>query len=278
MQLFKTCATMHEAVVKARARGRRVGVVPTMGALHEGHLSLVRASVERCDETVVTIFVNPTQFGPGEDLAKYPRTFDEDIARVEAAGATMVFAPSNEEMYPSGASTFVEPPSVAIPLEGKFRPGHLRGVATIVLKLFHAVPADVAVFGRKDYQQFKVIEAMVRDLNVAIELVAGETVRESDGLAMSSRNRYLSSDDRVRALSLSRALSIAHEAYRQGERSTAALEALMSEELRGVDSVDYASVVDADTLQRYDIVPPKAVALIAARVGGARLIDNRTLS
>ena len=268
---------MHAAVLHVRRQGATVGFVPTMGALHEGHLSLVRESARRCDQTVVSIFVNPTQFGPDEDLDKYPRTLEPDMEQIKASGATMVFTPPTREMYPAGATTSVDPPAVAIPLEGQFRHGHFAGVATIVLKLFHAIPADVAIFGRKDYQQFKVIEAMVRDLKIAIELVAGETIREPDGLALSSRNRYLSDKDRARALSLSEALDAAESAVATGEMSTAAVETAMQAALQAVDAVDYAAVVNSDTLESSESLPANAVALIAARIGGTRLIDNRTL-
>ncbi len=265
-----------EQVAAWRRSGATVGIVPTMGALHEGHVSLVRQSVAACNHTVVTIFVNPTQFGPQEDLSKYPRTFDADCELIRDAGADVVFAPTIDEMYPAGYSTFVEPPVIAKPLEGEFRPGHFRGVATVVLKLFGLVPATHAFFGRKDYQQFKVIEAMVRDLNVGITLVAGETVREADGLALSSRNRYLSTEERATALSLSIALSVAETLVRDGERNVSTIEHAMKRELAAT-KLDYARVVEAETLTTIKEITSPVVAVIATRVGTTRLIDNRLL-
>src|SRR6056297_732753 len=198
MKLLKTASDAHRFVSEMRREGQSVGLVPTMGALHEGHLSLVRAGRGRCDATVATIFVNPTQFAAGEDLDKYPRTLDADLAALEAAGCRGVFVPEVAEMYPPGCTTSVDPAEIARPLEGAFRPTHFRGVATIVLKLFHILPASHAFFGQKDLQQLRVIESMVRDLNVAIEIVGCPIVRESDGLAMSSRNRYLDDGQRRR--------------------------------------------------------------------------------
>ncbi len=276
-------------VAEARRSNRIVGVVPTMGALHEGHLSLVRKSCEECDETIATIFVNPTQFGPGEDLSRYPRTLEEDLAGLERAGATAVLIPSVEDMYPDGFSTYVEPPEVAKPLEGVCRPTHYRGVTTVVLKLFHAIPGHHAYFGRKDYQQVKVIQAMTRDLNLKIEVVMCETVRDPDGLAMSSRNRYLSPEERERALLLSQALRRAKTMAREGTYCVASLQEEMrrvlvsassdrptteSTKTNGVDAIDYAVIVDAETLSSVSSLERPAVALIAARVGKTRLIDN----
>lgn len=278
-------------VAKARQVQRIVGIVPTMGALHDGHLSLVHQSCRECDETIATIFVNPTQFGPNEDLNRYPRTLAEDLLRLEQGGATAVFLPSSDEMYPEGFSTFIEPPEVAQPLEGVFRPGHYRGVATVVLKLFHALPAHHAYFGRKDYQQVKVIQAMTRDLNLRIEVVMCDTVRDPDGLAMSSRNRYLSLADRDRALLLSRALKAAKSLAREGITSVAQLQEAMRRVLAGervdatsfvkssvgVDAIEYAAIVDAETLSVVTSLERPAVALIAARVGATRLIDNEPI-
>ena len=266
-----------------------------MGALHDGHLSLVRQSAEQCDETVVSIFVNPTQFGPQEDLDKYPRTLEQDISLLKEAGASAVFIPAVSEMYPDGFSTYVTPPQIATSLEGICRPEHFRGVTTIVLKLFIAIPATDAFFGRKDYQQFKVIEAMSRDLNLGINLHGCETVRESDGLAMSSRNRYLSPADRLRALSLSSALTMIDEAVVNGQRNVAMLCDAMRLSLlgatagtkgteisamdkTGVDKIDYATIVDANTMEPIEQIDGDAVALIAAHVGETRLIDNRIIS
>ena len=206
MRVIQSPSQIRQAIVQLRREGRRVGLVPTMGALHEGHLSLVRIARQRAETVVATIFVNPTQFGPHEDLGKYPRSLDPDLQALSAAGCNLVFVPSASDMYPPGFSTYVDPPAVAQPLEGACRPGHFRGVTTVVLKLFNLIPADFACFGQKDYQQLIVIRRMVEDLALPIEIVACPTVREPDGLAMSSRNRYLSPAERQQALALSRAL------------------------------------------------------------------------
>ena len=263
----------------ARRDAKRIGVVPTMGALHEGHLSLVRRAKQDCDVAVATIFVNPTQFGPNEDLAKYPRTLESDLAALREQGCDFVFVPPSDGVYSNGHSTFVEPPSVARRWEGELRPGHFRGVATIVLKLFQLIPAHVAYFGRKDYQQVAVIRAMVDELNVPIRILACDTIREPDGLAMSSRNRYLSTEDRVRALGLWLALCRAQSNLASGEVNGTRLEEAMRLELKNasVDSIDYAAVVHPDTMEPLEKVVESAVAIIAARVGNTRLIDNMTL-
>jgi pantoate--beta-alanine ligase len=274
--VVKTIGEIRELVARAKTAGRRVGLVPTMGALHAGHLSLVEAASRECGFTVVTIFVNPTQFAPHEDFAKYPRTLEADLQKLAGVGADAVFAPSNEEMYPPAASTCVEPPEVAQPWEGAFRPGHFRGVTTIVLKLFHAAPADVAYFGHKDYQQSAVIRRMVEDLNVPIEIRVMPTVREADGLAMSSRNAYLSPDERRRALALSQSLKLAEQLFRSGEHDAALLGRRMRATLEaaGVDRIDYATIVDPDTLAELDRVDGPAIALVAVHIGKTRLIDN----
>ena len=262
-----------------RRDAKRIGVVPTMGALHDGHLSLVRRAKQDCDIVVATIFVNPTQFGPNEDLAKYPRTLESDLTVLGEQGCDFVFVPPSDRIYSNGHSTFVEPPSVATRWEGELRPGHFRGVATIVLKLFQLIPAHVAYFGRKDYQQVAVIRAMVDDLNVPIRIVACDTIREPDGLAMSSRNRYLSKEDRVRALGLWLALCRAKCSLALGEVTCASLVEGMRMELikAPVDFIDYAAIVHPDTMEPLEKVDESAVAIIAARVGNTRLIDNMTL-
>lgn len=265
---------------------RTVGLVPTMGALHEGHLSLLRLSNQACDATLATIFVNPNQFGPKEDLEKYPRTFERDCQLLEAEGVAAVFVPATETMYPDGFSTYVEPPEVAKSLEGVCRPGHFRGVTTVVMKLFQCLPATHAFFGSKDYQQLKVIEAMVRDFNVGIEIIAGQTIREPDGLALSSRNRFLNEEQRRRALLLSQSLDVVTQLAAAGEHSIEVLEGALrrtllgsghsdSAPMKGVDKIDYAVVVDAETFAPISELDRPAVALIAARVGSTRLIDNR---
>ena len=213
---------MRAVVRELQHAGKSVGLVPTMGALHQGHLSLVRRAKSDCDVAVATIFVNPTQFAPHEDFSRYPRTLESDLAALAAAKCDLVFVPSREEMYPPAASTFVEPPQVAQPLEGVFRPGHFRGVATVVLKLFNIIPADKAYFGQKDFQQALVIQRMVADLNVPVQVVVCPIIREPDGLAMSSRNRYLSPSERQQGLALSRALNLVQKSQaRRAERGSA---------------------------------------------------------
>jgi pantoate--beta-alanine ligase len=272
-------AEMRRLVLAARARGERVGLVPTMGALHDGHVSLVAAAKANCDLAVATIFVNPAQFGPAEDFTRYPRSLDADLAKLAAAGADLVFTPAVEEIYPPGFSTHVEPPAVAEPLEGRIRPGHFRGVCTVVLKLFHLAPADAAFFGQKDYQQCLVIRRMTEDLNVPIEIRVEPTVREADGLAMSSRNSYLSADERRRAAAVSRGLRAAAGAFQKGERRAAALRDLVARELQlaGIDQVDYIAIANRQTLDEPEHAGDESVALVAVRVGTTRLIDNMEL-
>ena len=276
------CVRPEEArsfVLKAKRDGKKVGLVPTMGALHQGHLSLVRACNSECDTAVVSVFVNPTQFGPGEDFEKYPRDLEKDRELLDNLGISMIFAPNANDIYGPQHSTFVQPPSVAARLEGEKRPEHFRGVATIVLKLLQIVPADVAFFGQKDYQQVRVIEDMCRDLDLPISIQSCPTVREPDGLALSSRNAYLSAPDRQRALSISGALNAAVEMSRRGSVTAGAIEAKMRELLNAapVDSIDYVAIVDPQTLEPVQEVKPGTMALIAAYVGGTRLIDNARL-
>ena len=276
LRTFTTAAEIQAETRALRGAGKTIGLVPTMGALHEGHLSLVRRARSECEVVVATVFVNPTQFGPSEDLAKYPRTLDRDLELLSAERCDLVFAPPPQEVYPAGFSTYVEPPAVAAPLEGKFRPGHFRGVATVVLKLFNLIPADVAYFGQKDYQQSLVIRHMVRDLNLPLKIVVCPIVREAGGLALSSRNRYLSSNERQQALSLSWSLQRAEELARAGQRDAAAIAAAMREELTraGIERIDYATVADAATLEELNLLDRPAVALVACFVGATRLIDN----
>ena len=276
---MKVIASPHEAFAHIdhwKREGLQIGLVPTMGALHEGHMSLVRRSVAACDISVATIFVNPTQFAPHEDLARYPRTLESDLEGLRAAKCDLVFVPQTTALYPDGFSTYVQPPAIAEPLEGVCRPGHFRGVCTIVLKLFGIIPANVAYFGRKDYQQFMVIKRMVEELNVPIRVEGCPTVREEDGLAMSSRNRYLSAEQRSAALSLRRALLLAQELTQAGEFNVSAIEAAMHRSLlaTGADRVEYARVVNSETLEELQELTAPAIALIAARVGATRLIDN----
>jgi len=268
---------MAVAAFGAQRGGRTVGLVPTMGALHEGHLSLVRAARAENDETVVSIYVNPAQFAPTEDLAQYPRPLDDDLALLAAEGVETVFLPDDREMYPPGHSTFVEPPVVSRLWEGECRPQHFRGVATIVLKLLNLVRPDVVYFGQKDFQQMLVVEAMVRDLNIPTRVRRCPIVRDQDGLALSSRNRYLADDERQRALALSRALSLAERAIRDGQSSGAAVMAVLRDTLiaGGVTKIDYAVVADPRTLELVAHIAGPVVLLIAAWVGSTRLIDNR---
>jgi pantoate--beta-alanine ligase len=276
--VLTTRRALRERLSAVRRDGRSIALVPTMGALHEGHLSLLDAARAECGFSVVSIFVNPTQFGPGEDFGRYPRTLEADVALLAARGADCVFAPATEEMYPPGASTSVEVPSVSAPLEGQFRPGHFRGVATVVLKLFNLVQPDVACFGRKDYQQSLVVRRMVADLDLPIRICVCPTVREPDGLALSSRNRYLSPADRQRALAISRSLRLAMDLIAAGTRDAATIRAEMLAELAGQQlEVDYVALADRETLAALERIDRPAVALIAARVGGTRLIDNELI-
>jgi len=247
-----------------------------MGALHVGHLSLVRASKATCEITAVSIFVNPTQFGPNEDLAKYPRTFESDCALLEAEGVNLIFAPSVEEMYPAGASTWVEVEGEGDRLEGASRPGHLRGVATIVSKLFHIVAPTHAFFGQKDAAQLAVLRKMVRDLRFDLQIVGCPIVREPDGLALSSRNRYLSPEERQQALVLNRALRAASELVAAGETSSAPLLAAMREVFAAEPSarVDYIAIVDPDSLQPIEDITRRGMLAVAAYIGTTRLLDN----
>jgi pantoate--beta-alanine ligase len=278
-RVITSCQEIQQTAQQIRAGGKRIGFVPTMGALHEGHLSLVRAAKHDCDVAIASIFVNPTQFGPQEDLAQYPRTLDQDLKLLDSADCDLVFAPTAAEMYPVGFSTYIEPPAVARPLEGAFRPGHFRGVCTVVLKLFHLVPSDAAYFGRKDFQQALVVQDMVRDLDLPLIIEVCPIIREPDGLALSSRNRYLSYEERLQAIGLSRALRAAADLFAQGVRDTAALTAKLIEILGnyGITRIDYATVVDAKTLANIEKIESPAVALIACHVGTTRLIDNQVL-
>ncbi len=247
-----------------------------MGALHEGHLSLVRAAKAQCDSVAVSIFVNPTQFGPAEDLSKYPRQFDEDCRLLEKEGIEILFAPSVEEIYPQGAVTWVLVDGLSEKLDGRSRPGHFRGVTTIVAKLFHVVEPEVAFFGQKDAAQLAVIRRMVRDLNFPVEIVACPIVREPDGLAMSSRNAYLNREERVRALVLQRALQAAGQRFQGGERRAAELIVAGTEVFAREPQVvlDYFAIVDPETLDPVELISRGALVGVAAYVGSTRLIDN----
>ena len=257
----------------------RVGLVPTMGYLHEGHLSLVHRAREECDHVVVSIFVNPTQFGPREDLSKYPRDLDRDLSLLEPLGVDLVWMPTAEMMYPPGYQTWVEVEGITQPLEGSMRPGHFRGVTTVVAKLFNAVQPHKAYFGQKDAQQAAVIRQMTRDLNFPLEIVVCPIVREPDGLAMSSRNVYLDQEQRKAATVLSRSLRAAKEAYEKGERDAEKLRGKMKEVLAGepLADVQYVSCADYDTLEELETVTGKALLSMAVFMGKTRLIDNEVL-
>ena len=276
MQIAATVAEARAAIARLRSQGRTVGLVPTMGALHAGHISLVRAARAACDAVVASIFVNPTQFGPNEDFSRYPRTFEADCDLLRAEGVEVLFAPATAEMYPPGATTVVEVEKISDRLDGVSRPGHFRGVATIVAKLFNIIAPDKAFFGQKDAAQVAVLRRMVRDLNFNLELVVCPTVREPDGLAMSSRNRYLSPEDRQCALALSRALRAIEKRSAAGVLDAAALIQTGLATLAGEPGIrlDYLSVVDPETLEDLASVQDGALVAVAAWVGPARLIDN----
>jgi pantoate--beta-alanine ligase len=259
-----------------RAAGRRIGFVPTMGYLHEGHLTLVDEARRRADVVIMSIFVNPLQFGPSEDLARYPRDLPRDRALASARGVDALFVPTLAAMYPPGSEVRVIPGAAAERWEGAARPGHFAGVLTVVAKLFHLVEPDMACFGRKDVQQLTLVRQMVRDLDWPVDIVPVPTVREPDGLALSSRNAYLAPADRGRASVLSRALSRAHQAWCEGETRAPAIEERMWQELRAEPqvAVEYIAIVEPETLAPVATVDPKTVVAIAARVGGTRLIDN----
>ncbi|HME35141.1 MAG TPA: pantoate--beta-alanine ligase [Candidatus Sulfotelmatobacter sp.] len=280
MKICTTISEMRAGSRAARGAGKRLGFVPTMGALHEGHLSLVRAARGSSDVVAASIFVNPMQFGPNEDLAKYPRSFERDCELLEREGVQLLFAPAVEEMYPAGAVTWVMVEGLSGKLDGRSRPGHFRGVTTVVAKLFHVVEPDAAFFGQKDAAQVAIIRRMVRDLNLAVEIVVCPIVREADGLAMSSRNAYLNTEQRMRALVLHRSLMLVQRLAEAGERSAARLLAAGREEFAGEDSVrlDYFEIVDAETLDPIEDVSGGALVAVAGFVGSTRLIDNIVLA
>jgi pantoate--beta-alanine ligase len=282
----KICATIPEARAAcrdARSGRKRLGLVPTMGALHEGHLSLVRAAKAQCDAVAVSIFVNPTQFSPTEDLSKYPRQFERDCQLLDKERVDILFAPSVEEIYPSrttgGAVTWVMVEGLSDKLDGRSRPGHFRGVTTIVAKLFNIIEPEAAFFGQKDAAQLAVIRRMVLDLNFAVKIVAGPIVREPDGLAMSSRNAYLNREERGRALVLQRSLQRARQQFDAGERIAAKLISAGKEVLAGEPGVvlDYFEVIDPDALDPVERISQRALVAVAAYVGSTRLIDNAVL-
>lgn len=278
MEIIDSPAHMRELADSLRKTARPLGLVPTMGALHEGHLSLIRRAVSECSATVVSIFVNPTQFGPGEDLDTYPRTYQKDLEVCRREGVAAVYSPSAAKMYATGFDTWVEVPSLASGLCGPCRPGHFRGVATIVAKLFSACRPDRAYFGEKDFQQLVLIRRMSKDLDLGVEVVACPTVREEDGIALSSRNVNLCEEERNRSLSLSRGLFRAKELLEKGEvRSAVLIEAAREELDKARAEIDYIEVVDAENLEPLEIIEGNCRMVMAAKIGSTRLIDNISL-
>lgn len=280
MRVAKSIIEVREAVAEARRRGGRIGCVPTMGALHEGHLSLIRECRRQADFVVVTIFVNPMQFAPHEDLEAYPRPLEDDLARCRELDVDLVFTPEVPALYPEGFQTSVSVEQLSQGLEGAHRPTHFRGVATIVSKLFNIVQPDVACFGQKDYQQQAIIRRMVRDLDMPVEIVVSPIIRDENGLALSSRNAYLSAEERRSALLLSQSLQLAADQIAAGETNLADVRAAMRELLTSDERVkpDYATIADAETLEELDEPRGDMVALVAATVGKTRLIDNLLIS
>ena len=280
MKVLATIDETRTASRALRAAGKRLGFVPTMGALHEGHLSLVRAAHASCDVVAASIFVNPTQFGPNEDLAKYPRSFPRDCELLERESVAFLFSPSVEEMYPSGAVTWVTVDGLSAKLDGRSRPGHFRGVTTVVAELFHIIEPDVAFFGQKDAAQVAVIRHMVRDLRFPVEIAVCPIVREPDGLAMSSRNAYLNSEQRQQALVLHRSLNRVRALFESGERNASKVLDAGMDEFRTEPAVrlDYLEIVNPDTLDPVQAISGPTLVAVAAHVGPTRLIDNIVLS
>lgn len=281
IDIVRSPEDLRAAVQAWKSQGLRVGFVPTMGALHDGHLSLVRRARETCDRVVASVFVNPTQFGPGEDFDSYPRSPEHDGEMLAAEGCHLLFLPDVETIYPrlgkaDSGSTFVEVEGPSQGFEGAERPGHFRGVATVVLKLFQLVQPDVAVFGEKDAQQLAVVRRMVRDLHLPVEIVCAPIVREDDGLAMSSRNAYLSPEQRRAAAVLYRALEAARQMIEAGERAADAIRRQVATviEAEPLGELDYVAVVDQDGFRRVDVLAPRSVIAIAVRFGETRLLDN----
>jgi pantoate--beta-alanine ligase len=275
VEVIRTPAAMGAWSDAVRSRGQRIAFVPTMGALHAGHVSLVSAARSHGDVVVLSIFVNPTQFGPKEDLARYPRDLEGDLAKAGSVDTAVAFVPDAKDMYPPGYQTYVDVREISQGLCGGIRPGHFTGVASVVCKLFNIVRPHAALFGEKDFQQLAVIRRMVADLNMPVEIVGQPTVREPDGLAMSSRNAYLSAPDRARATAIYQGLTAARELWTKGERNAAALAASARASVgRGVDRIDYLEIRDAQSLRPVDEISAPAIILAAAFVGTTRLIDN----
>ncbi|MGA2093562.1 MAG: pantoate--beta-alanine ligase [Sedimentisphaerales bacterium] len=277
MKVAKTIKAVRALVRAARTSGRTIGLVPTMGALHEGHISLIKRSVKNGDFVVVSIFVNPTQFGPREDFNKYPRPISADLKICKEQGVDVVFAPSAEEMYKAGTVTWVDVEKLSEPMCGEFRPGHFRGVATVCAKLFNIVCPDFAYFGQKDAQQAAIIKRMAADLNFPLKIVVCPTVRAADGLALSSRNQYLSAEERQDATCIYRALKAGEEMIKSGARSPKTIISRMRRIISAssaLTGIDYISIVDADSLQGLNRIAGRALIAVAVRMGKTRLIDN----
>jgi pantoate--beta-alanine ligase len=280
MEVVHTIPELRAAVVRARQAGKSVGFVPTMGCLHEGHLSLIRRARDEAAFVVVSIFVNPTQFGPNEDFSKYPRPFEDDRRGCEHAGADLIFAPAAADFYPAGASTWVDVEGVSAGLCGEFRPGHFRGVATVVAMLFNAVQADVTVFGRKDLQQLAVIRRMVRDLHMPVRIIAHETIREPNGVAMSSRNRYLTAEQLAQATAIPAAMAAAQALAKSGVTDAARLRSAANDVLAAQPALkpQYCEIVDLATMAPVTSTAGLSCAIaIACHLGATRLIDNADL-
>ncbi|WP_302161655.1 pantoate--beta-alanine ligase [uncultured Dialister sp.] len=277
MKIFRTVKEMQEFALRLKQEGRRIGLVPTMGALHEGHLTLMRAAKEATDFVIASVFVNPTQFGPNEDFDAYPRRFEEDCRKLESVGVDAVFHPQAADMYPQGFCTYVNVDGdITHKLCGAQRPIHFRGVATVVTKLFNITQADEAFFGQKDAQQVVVVCRFVQDLNLPVHINMVPTVREESGLARSSRNVYLSPEEKTAALVLSRSLRLAKDAYEKGERNAAVLKALVTKEIAGepLAAIDYVDLFSFPALEAIETVDEKSLLALAVRIGKTRLIDN----
>ncbi|MBI4597275.1 MAG: pantoate--beta-alanine ligase [Candidatus Omnitrophica bacterium] len=276
MTIIRSVRQMQQRAVRLRAQGKRIGVVPTMGALHEGHLSLIRRAARENDVVVVTMFVNPLQFGPKEDFASYPRPFARDVRLAASAGAHVIFSPAAQDMYPEGSHTTIDPGPLAQRWEGKIRPGHFRGVATVVWLLFEITQPTNAYFGQKDYQQARIIHQMIRDAHLPIRFHLCPTIREADGLAMSSRNIYLSPSHRRQAAVLRQALQQAQRGIRAGERRAEGVQRAMTQRIRSAPEarIDYVALVNAATLEPLTRVSGRVALLLAVRFGRTRLIDN----
>jgi pantoate--beta-alanine ligase len=281
MKIIKTIKQLRQAIAIQKKRGRRIGFVPTMGALHEGHLSLIRLAKKNSDFVVVSIFVNPTQFGPKEDFKKYPRDLKKDAALCQTAGADLIFSPFTEEIYPKGFSTYVNVEGLTQGLCGASRPGHFKGVATVVSKLFNIVQPDVAVFGQKDAQQLAVIRRMTADLDLSVKIIGAPIIRERDGLAMSSRNAYLTLEERAEATTLYRALQLAGSMAQSGKRKADSVKREMAKLLyrdAPLGEIDYIEIVDNETLKPVKQVQKNTLVALAVKFPNARLIDNIVLA